>query len=109
MAKGPIEKLRSMADSNRLGRTASDLLVDLDADGVRALASVLEELAGAIEEASAAIESIEDAEGQEERAEAREEALGKFEELANFAEYDLGEVECPSWIIEELTTKREGA
>lgn len=108
MSKDIIEKLRYMADSDRLRKSASDLLEELDADGVRTLAEALDNLASKIDAAKGYVEEWACAEDREERMDARERAIESIEELCNVAEWDVGEAECPDWIIRELTEKRMG-
>ena len=99
--KTAIEKLETMADSERLSSTAVDLVSELESDEVEAFADVLSEIATALQEVSANVEEWRDAEGRDDKADAKESAINSINDLLDHV-HTLEGTDVPGWLRDLL-------
>lgn len=104
--QSPIDRLRTMVDSEKIGKNAESLLEQIT--GASELAEALTQLADAVNEATCALDVYREAEGNE-KAEMRDAALDALERVCNTAEFAVGEADMPNWLLLELTVKRIGS
>jgi glutamine synthetase adenylyltransferase len=84
MTKGPIDRLRAMAESERVRATAAEDLAELE--GVQEWADVLTEFAEAIGTALDAVETWRDEEDREAKADSRDTAVEALQDLIEKAD-----------------------